>query len=313
MAGRIDRRRFISTAAAGGAAVFLSCEEKRLIEKPERVEQGPPIKGLQTAQLGNLTISRLILGGNLISGYSHARDLIYVSPLVRRYNTDEKILETMKIAEENGVNAVIADPRETPIRVFNRYWKERGGKIQWISECYPQPSDVETSIRTAIDGGASAVYVQGAAGDRLVADGDVEVLGKAVDFIHSQGLTAGIGAHRLDVIVASEKAGFQADFYMKTLNDARYWSALHPTQNDNIWALDPEETIEFMKGVKKPWIAFKVLGAGAIHPSRALRYVFQRGADFAVVGMFDWQVRENVGLAVEILAQELNRERQWMA
>ena len=290
MPKKINRRKFIANTAVGaaGASVFLSCEEKALLEKPRKLETEPPVTGLQTGKIGSLTVSKLICGGNLISGYAHARDLIYVSPLVKRYNTDQKILDTLQLCEENGINTVIADPRELPIRIFQTYWKERGGKMQWISESYPTPTDVESTIRKAIDSGAAAVYVQGAAGDKLVGDGNVETLGKAVDYIKSNGLTAGIGGHRLEVIVASEKAGLQPDFYMKTLNAKKYWSAQAAEPHDNIWATAPEETIEFMKTVDKPWIAFKTLAAGAIHPREGLRYVFANGADFAVVGMFDW-------------------------
>ena len=47
------------------------------------------------------------------------------------------------------------------------------------------------------------------------------------------------------------------------------------------------------------------LGAG--------NYVFENGADFAVVGMFDWQVRENVQLTAELLDRDLGRLRPWKA
>jgi hypothetical protein len=315
MPHKINRRKFIAGTAVGaaGASMFLSCEQKALIEKPAQQAKEPPLTGLATGKIGSLTVSKLICGGNLISGYAHARDLIYVESLVRKYNTDEKILDTLQLCEENGINTVIADPREHPITIFQKYWKERGGKMRWISESYPKPGDVESTIVKAVDSGASAVYVQGAAGDKLVRDGDIEILGKALDYIKSQGMPGGIGGHDLAVIAASEKAGFKPDFYMKTLNGMKYWSAKHPEKYDNIWALNPEETIEFMKNVKVPWIAFKTLGAGAIHPKEGLRYIFENGADFAVVGMFDWQVRENVQITLDILSRDLHRERPWMA
>ena len=52
-----------------------------------------------------------------------------------------------------------------------------------------------------------------------------------------------------------------------------------------------QETIDFMKTVTKPWIAFKVLAAGAIMPQQGFTYAFKNGADFIAVGMLDFQVR----------------------
>ena len=37
-----------------------------------------------------------------------------------------------------------------------------------------------------------------------------------------------------------------------------------------------------MEKIDKPWIAFKVLAAGAVHPKKSFRYAFENGADFVV-------------------------------
>ena len=68
-----------------------------------------------------------------------------------------------------------------------------------------------------------------------------------------------------------------------------------------------------MSELKRPWIAYKVLAAGAIHPKAGFKHAFENGADFAVAGMFDFQVAEDIAIANGLLAGELTRQRDWVA
>jgi NAD(P)H-dependent flavin oxidoreductase YrpB (nitropropane dioxygenase family) len=70
---------------------------------------------------------------------------------------------------------------------------------------------------------------------------------------------------------------------------------------------------DFFKNNTTPWIAYKVLAAGAIKPEDGIRYAFSSGADFACIGMFDFQVIENANIAYDILNSGLERERKWYA
>ena len=84
---------------------------------------------------------------------------------------------------------------------------------------------------------------------------------------------------------------------------------------DNYWELAPDRTAAFMQQVSKPWIAFKVLAAGAIRPESGFRYAFENGADFICVGMFDFQVAQDASLVRTLLAtpEIQNRQRSWAA
>ena len=68
-----------------------------------------------------------------------------------------------------------------------------------------------------------------------------------------------------------------------------------------------------MKEVEKPWISYKVLGAGAIPPKEGFEYAFKNGSDFACVGMFDFQIVEDANIISEVLTDLPERPRPWRA
>ncbi len=261
------------------------------------------------ARLGKVELSRMILGGNLIGGWAHARDLIYVSKLVKAYHTREKIFETFRLAEACGVNAILTNP--ILCEVINDYWKHGRGEIQFISDC--GGSDTQQMIQKSIDAGACACYIQGGTADGLVADGRFDVIEQGLELIRRNGLPAGIGAHKLRTVTACVEKGLIPDFWMKTLHQHNYWSARLEPRHDNIWCEEPEETIAYMQELRQPWIAFKTLAAGAIHPRQGFRYAFENGADFICVGMYDFQLVEDCNILSKVLTAKLDRRREWFA
>jgi hypothetical protein len=155
-------------------------------------------------------------------------------------------------------------------------------------------------------------------------------LAKAVEYIKKKGYMVGVGGHSIETIMGCERDQIPTDFYVKTFHHDKYWSA-HPVENrveysvigktsedhnmfhENMWDLFPQKTSEYMKTIRKPWFAFKVLAAGAIQPKDGFRHAFENGADFICVGMFDFQVIDNVNTASEVLATLGKREREWFS
>jgi uncharacterized membrane protein YphA (DoxX/SURF4 family) len=274
----------------------------------------PAAKG----KIGNLEVSRLICGGNLIAGYAHSRDLIYVSGLMRKYFTKEKVWETFRLCEACGVNSAIVRTATDTISIVNKYWK-LGGKIQWIAQTYPKDDDVVTNTQWAIDSGASAIYIQGNIADRWINAGRLDLFEKWFSYFQDKGIPLGIGAHDLAVVKAMEVNKFPVDFYMKTIHENNYWSyqgdkvkdRVVANRNDNYWSRTPEETAEYMDSVNKPWIAFKILAAGAIKPQAGFKYAFEKGADFACVGMFDYHVVDDCNILTDTLSGLTDRKRKF--
>lgn len=315
----------LAASAAGGTASVPPVAQPAIALPPENH------MGLPSGKLGNLQVTRLFLGCNQVSGYSHSRDLKYVSHLMSAYQTDERVLNTWQLCEEQGINTVLSDPFEKPVRLMKRYRKERGGKIQWISEIHPRKyqyeirlADLKENLKEVLDHAPQALYIQGAICDAFVHRGLVQELGEALELMKQSGLPSGLGAHSVETPRACMDVGLHPDFFMKTFHSDDYWSATpreqriefnvdtaSPTNHDNIWDIKPEATRDVMGRFTRPWVAFKVMAAGAIPPEKAFRFAFQGGADFVCAGMFDFQVAENVATVKKVLADSLDRQRAW--
>jgi hypothetical protein len=302
MRNHLNRRHFVKKSlAAGGVAAGLTFEHQPLAahlsggSATQQDETPAPPKG----KLGNLEVSRLIYGGNLFSGFAHSGELEYVSGLLKHYFTDEKILDTLQICEENGINATILRTDNHIINALTRYRKERGGKIQWIAQTYPKEDNLTENIQMAIDNGAVAAFIMGGNADKFVEDGRVDCIHEVMAFMRRNGLVAGVGSHSLATPAIMEKEKVDLDFYFKTINSAGF-----ATQ-------EPSDVASFMKTVTKPWIGFKVLGAGRVKPNEGFDMAFKLGADFINVGMYDFQIQEDVALVSEVVSQHSQRDRAW--
>ena len=293
-------------------------------ERAARKQQRMPV-----AKIGNLTLGRLICGSNLISMNMHARDLHYVNGLARAYNTEERIFMTLKKCEENGCNSIILkDNNFRDFRLAN-YWKDWGGRMVWLADVITRDiRQYERRLVQHLELGAASAYLWGGAADTWFSEGNPGHIVQAYEIMRKYDIPVGIGAHRLEPIAFCEREGLKPDYYMLTLHHDRYWSA-HPEENrrfiemyesnspdhsqyhDNMFCHRPEETIAFMQDVKVPWIAFKVLAAGAIQPREGIQYAFDGGADFICLGMFDYQVEEDARLIQQCATHAASRKRPW--
>jgi hypothetical protein len=289
-------------------------------------------KQMPVGKIGNLTVSRLISGSNLINMNMHARDLPYVTELAKRYSTEGRMFMTLKRLEEHGVNTFILKAvnfRQYDLRKYKRDW---GGKLQWIADVIVgrDIDRFEQALVEHLELGAVGAYLWGGSTDQWLAAKQEKNIIRAYELMRKYKVVTGICSHRVEPVMFCEKEGLKPDFYFTTFHHDRYWSA-HPKQNrgflevfekkhpehdkwhDNMFHHDPEKTAEVMQNIKVPWIAFKVLAAGAIHPEDGFRFAYKNGADFICAGMFDWQVEQDVQIAIKSVEEAKDRKRPWVA
>ncbi|MDR0756740.1 MAG: DoxX family protein, partial [Tannerella sp.] len=178
------------------------------------------LKGrLPFGRIGRHEISRLVLGGNLIGGWAHARDLLYADTLFKAYNTERKIYETLMLAEAAGINAVNIGFPSNP--VLQKYRKATGSRLKVITQIAADVEDESTlfdNMYEAIDFGVDIIQIQGNWCDWMVRDRHVDRIGRLLDRIRQEGFTAGLGAHTVDSLIACRDAGIVPDYYMKTMH-----------------------------------------------------------------------------------------------
>jgi len=334
---KISRRGALALSAGAVAATSTgkASQESTKTASVDPAKATPSKNGMPYGTIGDLKISRLILGSNTPG--AHSRDLIYVSQLGRAYNTKARMLDMYALAESQGINTVL----QGNTKLIQEYNTTRGGKLRTIRPVQARKEDSKAKIKKTLTTAmqnkmAAAFYIMGDRGDYLAMAKRMDVVGTTMEIARELGMTLGLGGHSLEVPIQCEALGITPDFYMKTFHHDNYWSAT-PKENrkdfcwygkrggnsysgktgipgqfhDNIWCLDAEKTIEVMGKVKAPWIAFKVLAAGAISPSGGFKYAFHNGADFIAVGMCDFHVKQNVQILKGLFARGIKRQRPW--
>ncbi len=341
MADRTDRRCFLARGVLGAGALgaaYNSVEENTLLAAVQDGKTQPnpsqkpktdiPPGSLACGKIGSVSLSRLFIGGNLIGGWAHSRDLMYASKLFTSYNNEAKVFETLELCQECGINTIQLDPLCWP--VVTKYNNSHSTKVQTmvcISFAEDKAKTAE-AIKRQVDLGATLIYSHGGMTDSFMMNGGkIDAIAQFVELIKAQGVPAGVGGHSLNMPMTCEKHNVNPDFYVKTLHMDRYWSATpkerrkeydwmqgsgdHNLNNDNMWCNNPEETAAFMESVKRPWVAFKVMAAGAINPHMAFPHAYRNGADFVIAGMFDFQVEADVKIAVDAMRSARGRKRPW--
>lgn len=264
---------------------------------------------LDTVQLGSLAVSRIILGGNPFSGFSHQSPAQDSEML--HYFTTARIKETLHQAEALGVTALISRVDRHIMRTLQEYWDE-GGSIQWIAQTAPEYASLSANIGQAIAVGARAVYIHGGQMDNLFANQRLDEVPAAIEQIHAAGLPAGVAAHNPQVHRWAAQ-NLPVDFHM-----CSYYNPSHrdshaehrPGEAETFDPADRAAMTAILPELSKPVIHYKIFAAGRNDPRAAFAVVARhlRPQDAVCIGVFPknnpHMLAEDLQLFAEIAAMQ---------
>ena len=269
---------------------------------------------LPTIRIGDKDVTRLICGGNPISGISHFSHEMDWDML--RYYTMPRLMDLLDECVRQGINTLQTRGDFHTMRMYLEYC-ERGGKIQWLVQTASEYRDLHANIDRMASFGPIAMYHHGTHTDNSWHTGKMDGVRDYVKAIKDLGLPAGIGTHIPDVVRYAEDKGWETDFYMCCFYDlARGYKSAPATARDayakdRFPAEDPPRMAAVMRSVRKPCLGFKFLAASRNCKSpedtrKAFEFALKniKPTDAIVAGMFPKrrdQAAENARYVREIL------------
>lgn len=268
----------------------------------------PEILRPRTVRLGQVPVSRFILGGNPFSGYSHST-VEHDNEMLDWY-TMERVKEAFRLAEAAGVTAHLGRADSFIIRALREHWNEGGG-LTWVAQTCPGVGTLRQGIGNAVRGRARCCFLHGGEMDHRLIKGATAEIHDAVQAIKDAGMAAGVAGHRTETIRWAADH-LELDFFMTSYYNPSDRS--RAPQRDYAMAElylpeDRDAMCALIQQLPAPAIHYKVLAAGRNDPRDAFEYVAAayRPGDAVCVGVF---TKENAGMVqddVNLLEAALRR------
>ena len=244
-------------------------------------------------------ISRLIVGGNPISGFSHQTAAL--SAEMEDYFTSANIKRLLYSCLECGIDTALLRGDKHIVRLLREFRLE-GGDINWIGQSTPESASFEGCVNYIKANGAFCLYHHGTSTDALFRAGEYAEIKRRLDIIRSKGLPVGLGSHDPRVFEYAEEHGWNADFYMACVYNIDKIPGVE-TFDEN----DPPLMYRFIRETSRPCLAFKILGAGRkcgdVKAAFKTALANIKPTDGLVVGMFPKytnQPAENAAIMEEL-------------
>ncbi len=250
-----------------------------------------------TVSIAGVKVSPLVLGGDLIAGHAHARDLIWADKFMSYYHTGGALERTVRYATYAGINACFVEPQF--IKPMLAAATEVNAKLNAFANCASA-----ADARLASESGAKAVYLRPEIADALAKKGDDAALKNAFAALGECGLPVGFGAEDVATVEKVVKLGLKPAFWVVAFHSIDYPAARIGIGHNNIWCVDPKRTESVMKTLEAPWVSIRGLAGGYFEPDRAFEFARKRGVKVVAIDLLEFRIIETVNKISAKLAKE---------
>jgi len=244
---------------------------------------------MQQVLLRNHSVSRLCIGGNPFSGFSHQsreRDREMLD-----YYTPDRIKAALRAAEAAGITAFFGRTDDHILALLKSSWQE-GGRLQWFAQISPTPNQPDTWrdwLAAAAGAGAVAAYIHGGIVDSWHAQGRYELFREALKRMRGAGLVAGFAGHRP---AAHEwiRDHLDPDFQMCSHYNPtdRSNHPEHIAEGEKWNDADRDQMMKVVATIPRPVVHYKVFAGGNRPVVPAFQFLgrVMRPGDIVCIGMF---------------------------
>ena len=314
-ASQKSRREFLQQAAGltAGAAVLAAL--------PASGASAPGDPLLPTVRLGQHEVTRLIIGGNPIYGYSHFNRIL--SEYQTAWHTPERVVELLKHAEATGINTWQNSYAERTLSDLDRY-RSAGGKMHWLCLGKPDWDEKPHLIDDTARRKPLGIAPHGSLSERLYRQNKLSTLADLLKRIRQAGVLVGLSAHNPLLIELAEEKGWDVDYFMCCLyyltrprEEFKKLLGGELPLGEIYLSNDPPRMFSVIQKTRKTCLAYKVLAAGRrIENPAQVRQCLEtalgnvKPTDALIVGMYNQmsdQVGENAAIVREICARDASK------
>lgn len=265
---------------------------------------------LPTMKIGDLEVSRLIVGSNPFTGKSHLDKTTDAD--MRTHFSEDRVFEMLRHCEEVGINAVQSRGSMPMMGVLKKY-RDHGGKLQWLAQTGKDFSTFDDELDELMKYEPSAICIHGELSDALYLEGRLELLSELLEKMRRKQLPVGICSHFPEVLAYAEEHHLHPDYYMASVFNLFLPDPKHgeTAPGERFDVSDVPKMYEVIRSLSAPTVALKILGAGRrcasqeeVKAAFVEAFTSMKPGDGVLVGMFDKymdQVRFNAEYTVEAI------------